>query len=815
METLLQDLRYAARTLLKNKVVSAAIVLTLALGIGATTAIFSVVNTVLLQPLAYDDPGQIYRIRTIDAQGLPLGPVMQAHIDPLNQQEGSVLAAAYGFSDEASIVSGDGLPFAISEYWTSGELFRIFTYPLALGRGFEPADDDGTAVLSYEIWRDLFDSDPDIAGSVVSVGGGERTVLGVAAPSFELVAGTGLWTKFTPGGVASDILQMDAYARLGPGATGEQLAAELNVLAGRLDPWQDGRPVRFVAVPLLEDVVGDLSGTVLILAGAVAILLLIACLNVAMLLLTRAASREPEIALRGALGARPWRIVRQLLTETWLLAGLGGALGLGLATGAIRVAEAVGFAGLPRLQALSIDGNVLLFAVACVAITAFVVGLAPALKLAKGDLRRLIGERGRAGSGGLRRNRLFGTLVVIEIAMAVVLVIGAGLLVRSYVSLLSDDPGFDPDRLLTVDLNVPGRVDLAAGESYLPVAGFYEELIGRLAAMPGVESATATSHVPLMPPVEGAPFLERGEPFEPGSSTPIRQTQTTQVAPGYFAAMGVRPVAGRLFEPSDRRDARGVVVVNEAFARFVYEGSDAVGQSIVLPGSPLWAPGGIAYAIGEMATGEFDIVGVVPDIPQTVLWETPEPAVYFPHEQWTVRSMTVVIRSALDDPGTLIPAVRAALAEMDPSIPPVFSVYSEVLSAAVARQRLGAALLAAFGIASLVLTVVGIYGLMSYAVAQRSPEIAVRAALGARSSELRRMVLARTLLLTFAGLVLGLAGAWAARALIASQLHGISALDPLVFATVSIAIPALAILASTLPAHRAATIDPARTLRAD
>lgn len=690
---------------------------------------------------------------------------------------------------------------------------RIFTYPLALGRGFEPADDDGATVLSYALWRDLFDADRDVVGSVVSVGGGQRTVVGVAAPSFELPAGTGMWTKFTPGGQASDVLQMDAYARLEPGASGEQLAAELDALSGRLDPWQDGRPVRLVPVPLLEDVVGNLSGTVLILAGAVAVLLLIACLNVAMLLFTRAAAREREIALRGALGARPGRIVRQLLTETGVLAVLGGALGLGLAVVAIRVSEAVGFAGLPRLQALSIDRNVLLFAVACIAVTAFAVGLAPALRQARGDLMRLISEGGRSVSGGLRRNRLFGTLVVVEMAMAVLLVIGAGLLVRNYVNLVSDDPGFDPDRLLTVELNVPGRVDLAAGENYLPVVHFYEELTGRIAAMPGVESATVTSHVPLMPPVDGAPFLEPGEPFGPDSSTPIRQTQTTQVAPGYFAAMGVRPVAGRLLEPTDRRDTGGVALVNEAFARFVYEGGDAVGQRIILPGSPLWAPGGIAYPIGEMATGEFEIVGVVPDIPQTVLWETPGPAVYFPFEQWTRRSMTVVLRTALEDPGTLIPAVRTVLADMDPSIPPVFSVYSEVLSATVARQRLGTALLAAFGAASLVLTAIGIYGLMSYAVAQRASEIAVRSALGARSSEIRRMILASTLRLAVAGIALGLAGAWAARTIIASQLYEISAVDPIVFLTVSMVMLGLAILSSYLPARRAAGIDPARTLR--
>lgn len=812
MSVLLQDLRFAMRTLLKNKAVTAAIVLTLALGIGATTSIFSVVNTVLLRPLPYDDPGRIFRIRTINAQGLALGPVMQAHIDPLNEQQGAVAAAAYGLANDGTIISADGLPFAISEYFVSERFYQIFTYPLALGRGFGPGDGNAT-VLSYATWRDLFDSDPDIIGSAVSVDGGTRTVIGVAAPDFDLPAGTAIWSRFAPQGEASNVLQADAYARLDPGASRAGLDAELHALEARLAPWQDGRPVQFAAFPLLEDVVGNLSSTVLILSGAVAILLLIACLNVAMLLYARALAREREIALRVAIGAGPWRTVRQLLTETCVLALIGGVLGLGLAAAAVRVSEVIGIAGLPRLQDLSLDRNVLLFAAACVAITALAVGLAPALRQVRVDLTRLMNDGSRSVSGGPRRDRLFGALVIAETALAVVLAIGAGLLVRNYVNLLSDDPGFDPNRLLTVELNVPGRVDFGAGGNYLPVANFYEDLIGRIAALPGVESATATYHVPLIPPVDGAPFLEYGEAFDP--SQPIRQTQATQVMPGYFAAMGVRPVAGRLLERSDRRDSGGVALVNEAFARFVYGTDDAVGQRITFPGAPLWGPGGLAHFIGEMAMGEFEIVGVVPDIPQTVLWETPEPAVYLPLEQWTRRAMTVVVRSEREDPGSLIPAVRAVLADMDASIPPTFTVYSEVLSAAVARQRLGAALLTAFGLASLVLTAVGIYGLMSYSVSQRSSEIAIRSALGAQSSEIRRMIVVWTLRFTFGGIALGLAGAWAARTVVASQLYEISALDPLVFLAVPAVMLAVAVLSTYLPARRAVRIDPARALRVE
>jgi predicted permease len=342
-------------------------------------------------------------------------------------------------------------------------------------------------------------------------------------------------------------------------------------------------------------------------------------------------------------------------------------------------------------------------------------------------------------------------------------------------------------------------------------------LLDRIRALPGVESVGATSHVPLIPPLDRAPFLQQGEVFNPRdpSARPIRQTQVTRVSPEYFESIGTRPVAGRLFEPTDGRAARGAVVVNEAFVRFVYPDGNAVGQTLVLPGLGFWRPGGLAYRIGEMATGQFDIVGVVPDIPQSTLWETPEPAVYFPIEQWTVRRMTLLVRTQLDDPGTLIPAIRATLGELDATIPPEFTVYADVLSAAVARERLGAALLGAFGLASLLLAAIGIYGLMSYSVTQRSTEIAVRSALGARSNEMAGMIVAWALRLALVGTALGLAGAWAMGKIVASQLYEISAFDPLVFVSVPFAILAVAIVSSYLPARRAARIDPALTLRAE
>jgi predicted permease len=814
LEDLRQDVRGAIRMLRRTPTFAATAVLTLALGIGAGTAIFSVVNTVLLRPLPYDDPDGIYRIRTMDVRGLPLGTVGRAHVDPLNEQSTSVQAAAYGLRQVSSVVGRDGVARPLSEYFASEEFFDVFTDPLALGRGFE-ADDGGATVLSHRVWRDAFRSDPEILGSVVILNGDQRLVTGVAAPGFEFPAGTGAWTRIRidPGDQASDVVtNMDGYARLRPGATGAQLQAELAVLAGNLGPWPDGHALRFVSIPLLQDVVGAFGATILLLSAAAAVLLLVACLNVANLLLTRGTVRAREIAVRGALGAGRWRVVRQLLAETAVLCVVGGTLGLALAAAAVRLAGTIGFAGLPRLDGLAIDGRVLLFTAGCTLATVLVVGVAPALRRTGGNLAGLMSEGGRSATGGPRRSRLFGALVVAEVALAVTLVIGAGLLVRSYVRVASIDLGFNPDRLVTVSLNVTGRIG-DAGADYLPVARFYQELMGRIRAMPGVAAVAATSHAPLEPGlVSGAPFLLPGETFDPQA---VRQTQTLQVSPDYLEVMGIRPVAGRLLRPADRRDALGVVLVNEAFVRAVYTGRDGVGERLVFPGAALWSRGGMAFHLGVMATAAFEIVGVIPDIRQSRVLDEPQPTVYFPHEQWTVRRMALVVRAEGDDPRALIPGIRAELAAMDPTIPPGFEVYGEIVSAATARQRLGTALLAAFGLASLVLAAVGIYGLLSYSVSQRTAEIAVRLALGARSGEVPGMIVAWALRLALAGIVLGLGGAWAMRALVASQLYEISAFDPLVFVAVPVTILAVALLSSYLPARRAAGIDPAVALRAE
>lgn len=838
--TLIQDLGFARRMLRKHLAFTTTIVVTLALAIGASTVIFSVVDAVLLNPLDYNDPDRIYRIFTVNEQGLPQGSTGRVHIDPLIEDGQTVEAAFYGYSNESSVINQEGTAFAINEYRVSEGFFDVFTEPLQMGRNFLPEDDFNNTILSDQTWRDVFASDPSIVGATIRVNNAGLRVIGVAAPGFEFPSGTAIWTKIYQGAGSENLFNLQGYARVNPGVSAAGFQAELDVFAGRLGSdtsaivarggaigWEEGRPLQFAARPLLHDVVGDFRPTLFVVSGATAILVLIACLNVANLLFSRGIARTSEIAIREALGARRWRVFRQLMTESFLLCVLGGLLGLILAVVTVRLLQAIGPEDLPRFDAVSISLNVFAFAAACVALTAFAVGVAPALRSSRSNLAGLIAEGGRSASGGPGRNRLFGTLVAAQIALAVVLVIGAGLLVRSYSATLSADPGFTPDRMLTFVLNVPGRLDLGSprrdasgnvigyeGTGYLPIARFYQELTNRIEALPGVAAVGAVSAAPLQAgqfPIYPDAFGIVGDP-QTKVAGGERVGYANQVAPGFFAALDLRPVAGRLLTAGDRRDAAGVAVVNETFAR-AYLGTNAIGRRITLPNPDVWRPLGLAFTLGERVVNEAEVVGVIPDVRQRSITSPVQPAVYVPYEQWTMRRMSVVVRAENDHPGNLIPAIRRELAQMDPTIPAVFALYSDVIAASIARQKLGALSLVVFGLVSLTLAAVGIYGLVSYSASQRYNEIAVRSAIGADRRCVLKMFLGRGLKLAGLGVGVGLVGAIALGQLIASQLYGVSALDPPVFALVPLTMLGVTLLASYFPARRASRIDPSAALR--
>ena len=832
MDAVARDLKFTRRVLAKNLAFTATAIVTLALGIAASTVIFSVVDAVLLKPLDYQDSGDIYRVYTVDAVGLPRGTTGPPHIDPMAEEGQSIQAAMYGYSFEQSVVNGEGIAFALNEFRTSQEFFKVFTEPVHLGRAFEPSDNYQNTILSYQTWRDVFGSDPDILGKSINVGSGPLTVIGVAGEGFEFPVGTGMWTLIFTGRDAGQdrpfpLFNMPGYVRAVPGVSAAQVQAELDVFAGRLGPWPgaDQRPLEFVAQPLLEEVVGDLRATLLIVSGATAVLLLIACINVANLLLARGVVRSTEFALREALGARRWRVFRQLMTESFVLCTLGGVLGLGLALGAIQLLQAIGPADLPRFGTLSIDLNVFLFAAGCVLLVAFIVGFAPALRVSRGDLSALINTGGRSAAVAPGRNRVFGALVVAEIALAVVLVIGAGLLVRSYSQLVSTDPGFDPRRMLTVVLNVTGRIEVRNmrfdqeqqkvvydGTGMRGVTQFYQELVRRIDALPSVAAAGATSAAPLN---QGLFPVTLGAFPVVGSDIPVgdQLAYVNQVAPEYFTTLGIRPLAGRLLEPTDRRETAGVAVVNETYARAYLDGANPIGRRL-RAGPNASSPGGLAFGqLGESVVTEVEIVGVIPDIKQATLQDRVQPAVYIPQEQWIMRRGAILVRAEIDDPAALIPAIRRELAAMDSTLPATFAVYTDVVAASLARHRLGALLLVVFGFVALTLAAVGTYGLISFSVNQRVNEIAVRSAFGAERGNLQKMFVTRALQLAGIGVVLGIGGAIALRQIVASQLYETSAFDPWVLALVPLTMLGATLLASYVPARRASRIDVCAALR--
>ena len=610
-----------------------------------------------------------------------------------------IQSAMYGYSFEQSVTNADEISFAVTEFRTSEEFFQVFTEDLHLGRGFQPGDTFRTTVLSYQTWRDVFGADPDILDKSINVGSGPLTVIGVAAQGFEFPVGTSMWTKiFTNVDAGQDrplgLLNMPGYVRVQPGVSAAQLQAELDVLAGRLDPPEDRpperRPLEFVAQPLLHEVVGDLRATLWIVSGATAVLLLIACINVANLLLARGVVRSSEFALREALGARRWRVFGQLMTESFVLCTLGGVLGLGVALGAIQVLQAIGPADLPRFGTLSVDANVFLFAAASVLVVTFIVGFAPAVRVSRGDLSALINTGGRSAAVAPGRNRVFGVLVIAEIALAVVLVIGAGLLVRSYSQLVSADAGFDPRRMVMLALNVTGRLDVQNprfdpeqravvydGSGMLGVAQFYQELTRRIEALPGVVSAGSTSAAPLnqgLFPITLGAFPVIGSDLPPAD----HRGYVSQVAPEFFDVLGIRPLRGRLLEPTDRRDSAGVAVVNQAYARAYLDGQDPIGKRVRAGGGS--RPGALGWTqLGESMVTEVEIVGVIPDIKQANLQDRVQPALYIPQEQWTMRRGAILVRAGNDDPAALIPSIRGELEAMDPTLPE-FSPSTRILS---------------------------------------------------------------------------------------------------------------------------------------
>jgi putative ABC transport system permease protein len=809
MENLLRDLRFAFRNLAKNPGFTAAALLCLALGIGATSAIFSVVYAVLLRPLPFADPDRVVMVWDhFLLQDTPKSPVSaQEFLDVRSQNNiftdvGSTAAQLVG-------LSGKDEPQQLVSGRASESFFRVLGVKPFLGRLFTPEEDrlgnNKVALLSYELWKDRFGSDPGVVGSKVTLDGDPYVVVGVLPDGFEFGPfHSDLWT---PQGLSLGKLPprhirfTSLVGRLKPGVTLDKAQAELDILARRFereypDSYPAGSGWGMHLVPIHEDMVGNVRRTLLVLLGAVVLVLVIACANVANLLLARATSRHKEVAIRTALGANRAGLIRQFLTEGLLLSFLGALLGLLLSYWLTRTLVAVSPGSIPRLGEVRLNGGVLLFTLGIVVLTGAVFGLVPALQTSEKNLREPLQEGGKTSATGAAGHRTRSTLIVLEISLALIVLIAAGLSIQSFRHLLAVDPGFRSDNVFTLQLSLP-RPRYPEDSR---VTSFQHRLLERIEALPGVESASFTSQLPMVGvnDLSGDISVE-GRPVDSSHPNPV--TAWRMVTSDYFKTMGISVLQGRPFTAADDEKAPGVVVVDEELAKRLWPGESPLGRRLHLNAR--------TPELSEWRS----VVGVVRHIHQRDLGQTEGDQLYVPLFQHPLRLMFVALRTRAA-PEKLMPPVREAIWAIDRNLPIIEpQTMDERLRSSLSRPRFNMSLFSAFALTALLLTVIGVYGVMAYSVAQRTRDVGIRMALGAGTKDVVRLVVGQGLALTGAGLVIGLAAAWALSRVMLSLLYGVEATDLATFATVSLLLGALALVASYIPARRAAKVDPVVALR--
>lgn len=801
IETLWQDVRYGARSLRRSAAFTAAAVLTLALGIGATTAIFSVVDAVLLHPAPYLKPAQLVEIGEKSPQGESSGVSVGDFTDWQAQTQAFKGMAAYQ-QWEFHTLTGAGEP---DEVWSSPvsiNVFHLLGVNAVLGRTFL-ANETQVVVLGYEYWRSHFSANPKIIGKTLALDGKPYTVVGVAPADFEFPrANTQMWVPFAFNAADESNREdhgLSVIARLKAGATPKLAQAEMDTVAHRLAldyPKTDAGWSALVKPFRGEEIPGVLRAAILALLGAVVFVLMIVCANVASMLLARGAARHGEMAIRAALGAGRFRLVRQLLVESLMLAALAGIVGVALALwGVDMMAGLLPKYSLLQTQALhriAINLPVLGFALALSLLTGIIVGLLPALRVSSLSLNESLKEGGRSSATSSKRSRLQRALVVSEVALALVLLVGAGLLIQTFQHLETAPTGFNPDHVLTV------RVPLMNYKYSRPQSpAFYREVLQRIQAVPGVKSAGMANNLPFTGFHTSLEFP--GPPNAPEG--PGRTVLGRSVSPGYFQAMGVRMLEGRDFtEAENQNGARCVRIINEAMARLYLPGEEAVGQQL-------------PHACPKDAPAT--IVGVVADSKQDSVESQAQPEIYEPYAQhpWASFLVTFVIRTS-SNPLDLAAAVRNAVWQVDHDQPVIqVRTMDEVISESIWRQHFSASMLGIFAAIALLLAAVGIYGVLSYSVSQRTHEIGIRAALGATRSDVLRLVVGEGLFLTLIGVGSGVAAALGLTRLLASLLYGVRPRDPLTFIGLSLLLTAVALLAVCIPARRATKVDPMVALR--
>ncbi|MGH9837354.1 MAG: ABC transporter permease [Blastocatellia bacterium] len=814
MQTLWQDLRYGVRMLLKKPGFTAVAIITLALGIGANTAIFSVINTLLLKSLPYTEPDRIVLVwGVLNQSGKTRSQASATDVADWRRQN-SVFEEATTYGNWSATLLGDGEPERISGIQVGDGYFSVMKGKPLLGRVFLPEEQvdgrDFVIVLGHGLWRQRFGGEPNIIGRKVNLSGKPYTIVGVMPADFQPLP-TSLVDEraefYRPVAEKYDEAErssrhLRAIARLKPGVTLRQAQTEMSVIARRLEQQHPrdntGYGVRLTTLP--EDTVGGLRATLLLLLGAVVFVLLIACANVSNLLLARSVARQKELAIRTALGAGRFRLVRQLLTESVLLALSGGAVGLLLALWGLGLIEALGAQVTPLLAGVKLDARVLAFTLLVALLTGVVFGLAPALRVSRPDLNEALKDGGRGAGAGANRSRLRDALVVSEIAMALVLLVCAGLLIKSVLRLRAVNPGFNPDHLLTMNVALPSaryprpqqRVD------------FHNRLSERLAALPGVNAVGFTSVLPFSANFDGRGLAVEDHPKPPGSEFDV---DLYIITPDYLRTLATPLRTGRVFTERDSADAPQVALINETMARALWPEQDPLGKRIKFPGSEKdpqpWRT----------------IVGVVADVAQYALDRQPPMQIYLPDAQYPASYMTLVVRTASDpssDPNRFVSAVRNEVRALDKD-QAVYGIATleQLVGASLALRRFSMLLLLSFAAVALALAVVGIYGVMSYAVTQRTHEIGVRLALGAQARDVLTLVIGQGLKLALGGVGIGLAVAVALTRLMKTLLFGVSATDPLTFGVIAVLLASVALLACWIPARRATKVDPLIALRSE
>jgi putative ABC transport system permease protein len=799
MSTLLQDLRYGCRMLWKTPGFTALAVLTLALGIGANTAIFSVVRGVLLRPLPFSESAQLVWLQE-DGSDVQNRWVSYPNFVDWRARN-HTFAAMSTTRGWTLTLTGDGEPESLTARMVSAEYFDVLRVRPFIGRAFRPEEDKYGAqpvtILSYGFWQRRFGGDPSIIGKTITLDDRPFTVVGVMPRDLQYQGPPPIWVLIGQWAGEGGWLQRDVrvagyvIGRLKPGVTIEQAQADMDAVKADLTreyAWTNaGHNIRVTS--LYEQTVGDARKSLWLLFGAVGLVLMIACANVANLLLARATTRRREFAIRAALGASRWRLVRQLLIESVLLSTLGGALGLLLALWSVDLLRAAEGAGLPRVDAIGIDRLVLWFTCALSVLTGIVFGLAPAWASVKTNLLEALKESAHTGVGGTGR-RLRAALVVTEIALALVLMVGAGLLTRSLARLLSTNLGFNPDNILTMSFTLP-KARYPEGAQ---INRFHQELLSRVAQLPGVESACLSNSLPSLASWQNDIAVEGHAPVKPGEEINVDQTVASE---RYFDVMRIPILRGRTFTPEEVRAGRPVVVVDENLARRFWPGGDAIGKHIKYDSPTPHEIIGIAGNVknfGQEAAGRIRI--------------------YTPAGRASLRLVVLSVRMRSPDAQAMAAAIAREVHALDEDLPLTdVETMRQILGHESAPRTFNVVLLSLFAVLALLLAAVGIYGLMSYAVAQRTQEIGVRMALGAQTRDVLRLVVGEGLRLTLIGLALGLLSAFALTRVLASLLYGISARDPLAFASGALVLAVVAFVACYIPARRAAKVDPMIALR--